>query len=128
MSCSLYRVGSSPDIHAKISSLVTTSACSPSISPPKDGGGTRYLTEQKEEQTRHSIRSIDSGLGVDDPTQVALIKALDHCGVVLFSLLHATGYSFFPASLGFVSTSTTCQHTSCIETQTPQRRFQLIKR
>ena len=53
-----------------LSSLASMSSHLPSSSSP-GGGGARFLAEHSEERTRHSIRSIDSGLGEsDDPTQV----------------------------------------------------------
>lgn len=52
-----------------MSSLASTSSRMPSSMG--GGGGARFLAEHNNERTRHSIRSIDSGLGEsDDPTQV----------------------------------------------------------
>ncbi len=58
-----------------MSSLASTSvraSASAGASGGAEGGGVGLLGELNEEQrTRHSIRSIDSGLGEsDDPTQV----------------------------------------------------------
>ena len=51
---------------------VTTTHLPPAAPPNRGGGEGRILADQgEEERTRHSIRSIDSGLGEsDDPTQV----------------------------------------------------------
>ena len=70
------------------SSLASTASRAPTTaaaahSPPGGGagGGVRFLAEHNEERTRHSIRSIDSGLGEsDDPTQVDKDTVPEVCG------------------------------------------------
>jgi len=80
---------------SKPRSTLITSRTAPTnaSSPPTVGGaaegGVRFLGELNEERTRHSIRSIDSGLGEsDDPTQVdkeggADVSSWWRCGVGL---------------------------------------------
>ena len=78
---STVRGNSNPDI-CELSNEASNSA--QLLTASSSSAGARFLTEHREEQTRHSIRSIDSGLGEsDDPTQVDR-DSTSEVGVVLY--------------------------------------------